>query len=192
MAPDRTMGMRAWTRLATVAAVGILALAACSASGPGTGAVAGATSTSEAAATAAAGGDYGGSTKTADQPSTAPATSEAAAGTAYTVGVATDPAAGMYLTGEEGKTLYVFTKDTGSTSVCYDQCATNWPPFLLEGSENVEAAGGVTGTFATTKRTDGSTQVTYNGAPLYYYVADTKAGDVTGQGVGGVWYVAAP
>ncbi len=56
----------------------------------------------------------------------------------------------------------------------------------------MKAGDGVTGTFATTKRTDGAMQVTYNGVPLYYYAADKKAGDVMGQGIGGVWFVAAP
>ena len=55
----------------------------------------------------------------------------------------------------------------------------------------VTAGDGVTGTFGTVKRDDGTTQVTYAGAPIYYFAKDTKAGDVTGQGVGGVWFVAA-
>ena len=55
----------------------------------------------------------------------------------------------------------------------------------------VNAGDGVTGTFGTVKRDDGTTQVTYAGAPIYYFAKDTKAGDVTGQGVGGVWFVAA-
>jgi predicted lipoprotein with Yx(FWY)xxD motif len=189
MAPNTTKGIRAGSRIAALAAVGILALAACSASG--SGAVAGATSApaaTAAAAAAAAGGDYGGSVKAADTPMA----SAAAAGTVYTVAAAKDAVAGPYLTGENGMTLYVFKKDTGSTSACYDQCATNWPPFVLEGTESVKAGDGVTGTFATTKRTDGAMQVTYNGAPLYYFAADKKAGDVTGQGVGGIWFVAAP
>jgi predicted lipoprotein with Yx(FWY)xxD motif len=187
MTPNTMNGMGAMSRIAALAAVGILALAACSASGAssGSGAVAGTTS---APAATTATDDYGRATT----PSEAPAASAEAAGDAYAVAAAKDAAAGPYLTGEDGKTLYVFTKDTGSTSVCYDQCAVNWPPFVLEGSESVKAGDGVTGTFATTKRTDGAMQVTYNGAPLYYYVADTKAGDVTGQGVGGVWFVAAP
>ena len=57
--------------------------------------------------------------------------------------------------------------------------------------QTVKAGDGVTGTFATVKRDDGTTQVTYAGAPIYYFAKDTKAGDVTGQGVGGVWFVAA-
>ena len=57
--------------------------------------------------------------------------------------------------------------------------------------QHVKAGEGATGKFATVKRDDGTTQVTYEGAPIYYWAKDTKPGDVTGQGVGGVWFVAA-
>lgn len=113
---------------------------------------------------------------------------------AYQLAVATG-AVGKFLTGEDGKTLYTFKKDAANatTSACTGQCATKWPAFELEGSETVTAGPGVTGTIATITRSDDSKkQVTYNGAPLYYYAADTKAGDTNGQGVGGVWFVAAP
>ncbi len=85
-------------------------------------------------------------------------------------------------------TLYLFTKDTPNTSVCYDKCATAWPPLLTTGApaggEGVDAS-----MLGTTTRTDGSVQVTYNGWPLYYYVKDKAASDVTGQNVGDVWFV---
>jgi predicted lipoprotein with Yx(FWY)xxD motif len=85
-------------------------------------------------------------------------------------------------------TLYLFTKDSPNTTVCYDKCATAWPPLLTTGDpvagEGVDAA-----LFGTTTRTDGTIQVTYNGWPLYYYEKDKAPGDVTGQDVGGVWYV---
>jgi predicted lipoprotein with Yx(FWY)xxD motif len=122
----------------------------------------------------------------------APSPSETAEGSAYEVAVGTDATAGKYLTGEGGMTLYIFKKDTAGKSNCSGGCAGNWPPFVLEAGETVNGAAGVTGTFATIARDDGSMQVTYNGAPLYYYAADSKAGDVTGQGVGSVWFVAAP
>jgi plastocyanin len=88
-------------------------------------------------------------------------------------------------------TLYLYTKDTPNTSSCYDKCATNWPPLLVTGTPT----GGVdidTAKLETTKRTDGSTQVTYNGWPLYTYIGDKSAGDVTGQNVGSVWFVISP
>jgi predicted lipoprotein with Yx(FWY)xxD motif/plastocyanin len=103
----------------------------------------------------------------------------------------TDAKLGDYLTGPNGLTLYVFTKDTGGTSACTGACATSWPPFVLSSGATAQAGTGVTGTFATITRADGTTQVTYMGAPLYYFAKDRYAGDVTGQGVGGVWFVAA-
>jgi predicted lipoprotein with Yx(FWY)xxD motif len=77
-------------------------------------------------------------------------------------------------------------------SNCTAGCAQAWPPFTLDAGEQVKAGAGITGTFTTFARPDGSMQVAYKSAPLYYYASDAKAGDVTGQGVGGVWFVAAP
>lgn len=102
-----------------------------------------------------------------------------------------DAKLGSYLTGENGKTLYIFTKDTGGVSACSGACAVKWPPLILAAGDTIKGGDGVTGTLATIKRDDGSMQVTYQGAPLYYFAPDTKAGDVSGQGVGGVWFVAA-
>ena len=125
-------------------------------------------------------------------PTTA-ASASAAAGTAYTLMVATSANLGKFLAGEGGKTLYVFAADSANTSACTDACATNWPPFALDAGETAVAGTGVSGTIATFKRADGSTQVSYNGKPLYYFGKDTKAGDTNGQGLaGGKWVVAAP
>ena len=98
---------------------------------------------------------------------------------------------GSFLVDDKGMTLYLFTKDTPNTSNCYDKCATAWPPLLTSGNATT-SDGADASKLGTTKRTDGSTQVTYNGWPLYYYVKDKAAGDVTGQDVGGVWYVISP
>ena len=97
--------------------------------------------------------------------------------------------AGDALAGPNGKTLYTYANDTDSGSNCNGGCADAWPPLLGEGSA-VEPGDGVSGTFGTTTRDDGSTQVTHNGQPLYYYAADTAAGDANGDGVGGVWSIA--
>ena len=95
---------------------------------------------------------------------------------------------GSFLVDDKGMTLYLFTKDTPNTTVCYDKCATAWPPLLTTGSP--VAGEGVDATkLGTTNRTDGTVQVTYNGWPLYYYEKDKAPGDVVGQDVGGVWYV---
>jgi predicted lipoprotein with Yx(FWY)xxD motif len=101
-----------------------------------------------------------------------------------------DPALGTMLT-SQGMTLYRFTKDEANVSNCYDQCATNWPPLLVSGGEPT-AGKGLTGQLAVIERTDGGQQVTYNGQPVYFYIKDSKFGDTTGQGVGGVWFVVNP
>ncbi|MEZ0074099.1 hypothetical protein [Planotetraspora sp. GP83] len=101
---------------------------------------------------------------------------------------------GKVLVGLEGRTLYLFTKDTNGKSTCVGACATAWPPVLTLGRP--QAGTGVRadliGGF---KREDGMTQVTYNHHPLYYYAKDEKAGDTKGQGVkdfGGEWYAVTP
>ena len=126
--------------------------------------------------------------------SSAPAS--AAAGTTYTLTVATGAGSiGKYLTGEDGKTLYTFKKDTAGagTSACSAAtCVANWPAFTLDAGEKAVGGAGASGTIATFTRADGKVQVTYNGAPLYYFAGDSAAGDTNGQGVGGFWFVAAP
>ncbi|MET0773828.1 MAG: hypothetical protein ABWZ82_12140, partial [Candidatus Limnocylindrales bacterium] len=109
----------------------------------------------------------------------------------YTVN-ATTTDLGTFLTGEDGKTLYYFANDTApGASVCEGDCITNWPLFLLEEDETLEAGEGVTGVLATFPRADGSMQVSYDGRPLYYFAGDAAAGETNGQGRGDVWYVAA-
>lgn len=107
-----------------------------------------------------------------------------------TVTAATNPNLGTILADRNGKTLYVFLRDTPNTSsACYDRCATNWPPLLItEG--NPVAGQGVNGNLlGVLARTDGTRQVMYNGMPLYYFAADANPGDTNGQGVGKVWFV---
>jgi predicted lipoprotein with Yx(FWY)xxD motif len=87
--------------------------------------------------------------------------------------------------------LYLFTKDSPGTTTCYGNCATAWPPLLTTGKP-VAGNGVDVSKFGTITRTDGTTQVTYNGWPLYYYVKDHQPGDTTGQGVGSVWYLVSP
>lgn len=112
-------------------------------------------------------------------------------GGATTVMVGKNNQLGSFLVDDKGMTLYLFTKDTPNTSNCYDKCATAWPPLLTTGK--AVSGDGVDATkLGTTQRKDGTTQVTYNGWPLYYYAKDKAAGDVTGQDVGGVWYVISP
>jgi predicted lipoprotein with Yx(FWY)xxD motif len=132
------------------------------------------------------------SPSTAAASPSAAASASAATGQTYEVTAATDAKIGKYLAGEDGKTLYTFKKDTAGTSNCNSGCIESWPAFTLDAGEQVKGAAGVTGTFTTIARSDGSMQVTYNGAPLYYYGADTKAGDVNGQGLFNLWFAAKP
>jgi predicted lipoprotein with Yx(FWY)xxD motif len=92
-----------------------------------------------------------------------------------------------------GRTLYLFEKDKGSKSSCSGACATNWPPLLTKGKP--KAGSGVKASkLGTTRRADGTTQVTYYGHPLYRFKLDKKAGDTHGQGLtafGAPWYVVA-
>jgi predicted lipoprotein with Yx(FWY)xxD motif len=91
-------------------------------------------------------------------------------------------------------TLYLFKKDKNGKSACSGACAQNWPPLLTKGAPKA-GTGAKAGLLGTTRRSDGMTQVTYNGHPLYTFVADKgKPGSTTGQGIdafGARWYVVA-
>jgi predicted lipoprotein with Yx(FWY)xxD motif len=91
------------------------------------------------------------------------------------------------LTNAKGFTLYSFAPDTSTKSVCNGSCAQYWPPV----PGHVTAGAGVTGTLGTITRSDGSSQATYNGHPLYTYVSDTAPGQANGNNLnlnGGLWH----
>jgi predicted lipoprotein with Yx(FWY)xxD motif len=138
------------------------------------------------------GGAYGGRGQTG---STQAATNESSgAGGAGTVAVADNPEHGALLVNAEGFTLYDFHKDKGGKSSCYDACASTWPPLTTEGAPQA-IKGAMAAKLGTTKRTDGTIQVTYAGWPLYTYAADTKPGDANGQDIdsfGAEWYALQP
>src|SRR5262249_46020464 len=100
---------------------------------------------------------------------------------------------GKTLFGPSGKVVYVFGADRGHVSRCYGVCAAAWPPVLTSGAPL--AGGGVEARLlGTTKRRDGTLQVTYNGHPLYYYSAD-KIGKIMCQHAnmhGGLWLIVKP
>ncbi|MDN3017947.1 hypothetical protein PH210_17260 [Paenibacillus sp. BSR1-1] len=99
-----------------------------------------------------------------------------------------DAKIGKYLADAKGMTLYYFTKDQPGKSNCSGQCLENWPAFSAK--EFKVPAGFSPSDFGTIKREDnGAEQVTYKGYPLYYWIKDKAKGDVTGQGVGNVWYI---
>ena len=99
------------------------------------------------------------------------------------VNAASSPGFGVVLTGPNGMTLYTHAGDSATSSTCSGACAKAWPPLATTGQP--VAGAGVSGQLGTLTRADGSTQVTFGGHPLYYWQGDTKAGDVTGNGVDG-------
>jgi len=101
---------------------------------------------------------------------------------------------GTILVDSEGMTLYDFHKDKGGTSSCYGACAAAWPPLLTEGNPQAQGAADRS-MLGTTKRKDGTVQVTYNGWPLYTYAGDQKPGEATGNDIdqfGAQWYALQP
>jgi predicted lipoprotein with Yx(FWY)xxD motif len=139
--------------------------------------------------TACGGGNYNSSGQSSTSQS-APATSQPAG-----VRLATAQAdkLGTIVVDGTGRTLYVFDKDTASPpkSNCDGDCAAMWPP-LLAGTSTPQLDGVDASAVGKMTRTDGSQQLTLGGMPLYQYVNDTKAGDVNGQAVGGIWWVVGP
>ena len=87
-------------------------------------------------------------------------------------------------TDASGMTLYTFDKDTSGKSTCEADCAIKWPPFKADANAKAE------GTWTLIKRADGTMMWGHDGKPLYTYQGDKKAGDMAGNGVGGVWHLA--
>jgi predicted lipoprotein with Yx(FWY)xxD motif len=124
---------------------------------------------------------------------TVPATAgPTTASVGLTLQVRQDATLGGFVTGKDGLSLYVFTNDTSGKSTCVGDCATNWPPLTVPSAAAVIAGSGVTGALGTITRDDGALQVTLGGAPLYYFVGDSAAGQTNGQGLLKKWYVASP
>lgn len=119
----------------------------------------------------------------------------AIAGAAGGTGVGThNTNRGKILANSRGFSIYMFAKDKkGGKSTCYRNCAKVWTPLLTTGKPAAIKGSGVNSKLlGTTRRTDGKTEVTYNGYPLYLYVPDRKPGQITGEGFnqfGAVWYL---
>jgi predicted lipoprotein with Yx(FWY)xxD motif len=88
------------------------------------------------------------------------------------------------LTDAQGMTLYIFDKDTAGKSNCNGECAVKWPPLMAEADAEDE------GDFTVVTRDDGTKMWAHEGMPLYYWYEDTQPGDISGDGVGGVWHLA--
>lgn len=132
----------------------------------------------------------------ATQPPTAMAASDTPAATAMSssaasVMVSQNATLGSFLVDAKGMTLYLYTNDTPGTSTCTGGCASIWPPLLTNGAP-VAGQGVDAAMLGTTQRADGTTQVTYNSWPLYYFASDSATGDTQGEGKGSVWYVITP
>jgi len=95
---------------------------------------------------------------------------------------------GKYLTDTTGKTLYLYTPDTSAASTCSGKCIANWPAFVTNGAPQA-GTGATASMLGTSPRSDGTTQVTYNGHPLYLFSGDKSAGDMSGQGKSGTWFM---
>jgi predicted lipoprotein with Yx(FWY)xxD motif len=131
---------------------------------------------------------YGSYSYPTSTPSTPPTQTQGAA----VINTKVDPNLGTYLTGAKGMTLYTFANDSQGMSTCTGQCAMMWPPYKVSGTMPLLGGMGVNGTIGTITRSDGTMQLTYNGAPLYYYTKDMQPGDTFGQGFANVWSVAKP
>ena len=154
--------------LAVLALVGVLAVAGCGSSSN----------------SSSSGGAYGGSEETTSKP----ASSTSSEGAPITVGTASG--VGKVLVDSNGLTLYYFEKDQNGESACYGPCEKGWPPLTTEGAPQA-GEGAMASKLGTTKRKDGTIQVTYAGWPLYTFVEDKKPGEDNGtdsKAFGATWY----
>jgi predicted lipoprotein with Yx(FWY)xxD motif len=137
---------------------------------------------------------YGEAPEEGESASEKPAGGESAGGKPAVVKVGNAGDLGQVIVDAEGLTLYDFHADKGTTSACYGACATAWPPLLTTGTP-AATSGAQASLIGTTKRKDGTEQVTYKGHPLYLFVGDQKPGDATGNDItqfGAAWYALLP
>jgi predicted lipoprotein with Yx(FWY)xxD motif len=112
-----------------------------------------------------------------------------------TVSSANNAKLGGIIVDSHGLTLYDFHKDKGTKSACYGSCVKIWPPLTTSGGTPQAAGGAQQSLLGTSPRSDGTTQVTYGGHPLYTYVGDKHPGEATGNGLtefGGSWHALRP
>ncbi|HWA53352.1 MAG TPA: hypothetical protein VG816_04190 [Solirubrobacterales bacterium] len=157
--------------IAVLALVSLLAIAGCGSSGN--------------SSSSSGGGPYGGGGETTSKQAASTTPSE---GAPITVGTA--KGVGKVLVDSNGLTLYYFQKDQNGESTCYGPCEKGWPPLTTEGAPQA-GEGAMASKLGTTKRKDGTVQVTYNNWPLYTFVEDKKPGEDNGtdsKAFGASWY----
>lgn len=135
-------------------------------------------------------GGYGGKGDTGGSAGTEAATAPNPEAGATFVSLASVPKLGLVLVDSSGFTLYDFHKDQGTKSSCYEACAKVWPPLTTDGEPH-PSNGASAAQLGTTKRSDGTVQVTYAGHPLYTYAGDKDPGEANGNdfsSFGGEWY----
>lgn len=124
-----------------------------------------------------------------------------AQGSPAAISVVQHPELGAILVGPNGMTLYYLVTEEAGTIKCEEDCAANWPPLLTSPSQAASPElEGQLGSADRSRLPDGAqrqrlvrqTQVTYNGHPLYYWSRDEAPGDVSGHGIGDIWFVARP
>jgi predicted lipoprotein with Yx(FWY)xxD motif len=134
-----------------------------------------------------------GAAATASPPATASTSTATSSGASATVDAASS-SLGSILVDSRGRTLYLWQADTGPRSTCSGACAAAWPPLLTNGAP--AAGSGVNASLlGTTRRSNGTEQVTYNHHPLYLFEGDTAPGQTNGQGsdgFGALWYALSP
>jgi predicted lipoprotein with Yx(FWY)xxD motif len=160
--------MKTFPAIAALALIGALAIAGCGSSDN---------------STSSSGGAYGSSNESTTKPA-----SSSGEGAPITVGTASG--VGKVLVDSKGLTLYYFEKDRGGKSACYAACEKGWPPLTTEGAPQA-GEGATASKLGTTKRKDGTIQVTYAGWPLYTFVEDKKPGEDNGtdsKAFGATWY----
>ncbi len=199
---------KTYLALGALALLGVLVIAGCGGGGSSSGGAsteaASEESSAETASAGGGGGRYGnegestgtseGAGKEAAAKPASSASSGAGSGAVAVIKVGKAGDLGAVITNSKGMTVYDFHKDKGTTSSCYGACEGAWPPVITSGA--AKATGGAQSSLlGTTKRKDGSLQVTYNGHPLYTFVGDKKPGEANGNDFsefGAQWYALEP
>jgi predicted lipoprotein with Yx(FWY)xxD motif len=138
-----------------------------------------------------------GSATSTSRPASSGSTPSSSTSAVVTVSTGKADSLGTVLVGPDGHTLYELTTEHVGNIECTGSCTSTWLPLTLPTGESAKLAAGVPGTISTVRRPEGTTQVTYDGHPLYYYASDTAPGQANGQGMNspgieGTWFVIAP